>query len=432
MKSEHLNRCQVATPGDIVDLIWDLALGERGGGRFRRVIDLGAGDARFARKGGYETYLGVEVDSQRRTGGPLPPGASLVTADALVEKYEGYDLSIGNPPYIRHHFLDTAWRDDVHLRLQQRGIPRLKKTANVFVLFLAQALLATHENGLVVQLIPFEWATRPSAAELRDFIRAQGWTVKVYRFDAAIFPSVLTTASITIIDKADRSGTWTFGKIDQNGNVKQTKSPSGTRQGVLPYTDRSGDCYGIRGLSPGGQRIFVLTEEERLFHGLRRMHDVMPCVTSLRHVSNEMATLDSDAFEEYYVREGCRCWLIRSDCEKVSPRLERYLRYVGDAWTAYSTCTNRAVWYQYRNHSVPQLLVSSGFVGKSPKAIVNTVGAAAVGSVYGVYVPPEQNQQVLATRLKTYDFRKRIVQHSNNLKKIEVRQLNTVLKRLIA
>lgn len=432
MKSQHLSRCQVATPHDIVAMLWTLAHAERDGKGFDRVIDLGAGDARFAAAGNYKSYLGIEADPKRTPRLALKKGARFLHEDALLKNYSNYSLGIGNPPYIRHHFLDSQWRDQVHQRLQDRGIPRLKKTANLFVLFLAQALASTKADGLVVQLIPFEWVTRPSAAELREFIKSKGWSVKVYRFRADIFPTVLTTASITIIDKADCSGRWTFGEVGRDGAVRTTTQPSGTRKSVLPYAERDADCHGIRGLSPGGQDIFVLTEEERLFHGLHRRTDVMPCVTSLRGMAPELTVLDEEAFEAHYVRSGSRCWLIRSDREKLSPRLERYLASVGDAWKAYSTCTTRPIWYRYRNHPAPQILLSSGFVGKSPKLLTNAIGAIAVGSVYGVYVSADQDQALLAGRLRNYDFGRRIVQHANNLRKLEVRQLNTVLKRLTA
>jgi Eco57I restriction-modification methylase len=430
MKLEHLQRCQVSTPHDIVRMLWHLALKARGGRPFTRVIDFGAGDARFARGGRYGTYTGIERDRLRRPEQPLPANAQLMHRDAMRFDEGGYNLCIGNPPYIRHHHLPAEWRDDTLRRLARSGGPELKKTANLFIMFLAQALLKTRSDGLVVQLIPFEWVTRPSAGELRDFIKHHRWNVKVYRFKADIFPTVLTTASITIIDKARCDGEWSFGEIDREGNVTPTATPSGTRQNVLPYEKRHETCHALRGLSPGGQEIFVLTEEERLFHSLRRRVDVMPCVTSLRGLTHNVTQLDSETFDTHYVSGGKRCWLIRSDKEALSPQLGRYLARVGDAWKAYTTCTNRAIWWQYRNHPAPDLLVSSGFVGKGPKVLTNEVRAVAVGAVYGVFTESQSQSAQLAGRLRDYDFRNKVVHHSNNLKKIEVKQLNAVLKRV--
>jgi hypothetical protein len=430
MKDAARTRCQVATPPDIVKLIWTVAHEARGGAAFPSVVDLGAGDARFAAHGRFSTYRGIESDESRVPSGTLPKRATIRYTDAMRLESGKYDLAIGNPPYIRHHHLEPNWRDETIALLEQAGGPRLKSTANLFVMFLLKALLLTKRAGLVVQLVPFEWVTRPSSSELRDFIRRIGWSVRVLRFNADIFPTVLTTASITVIDKSAKTGEWTFGTIGRDGVVTGTNNPSGTAEPVLPYGKRSERLHALRGLSPGGQDIFVLSEEQRLFHGLRKGRDVMPCVTSLRKVSAAVEVLDRASFEGMYVSAGKPCWLIRSDKESLSPELDRYLKSVGTAWKRYTTCTIRKVWWQYRNHAVPQLLVSSGFVESSPKILVNEVRAMAVGSVYGVHHEDALESTCLAERLRRYDFRKRVVSHANDLRKIEIGQLNTVLKRL--
>lgn len=207
MKPEHLQRCQVATPLDVVDLLWDLALAARGGVSFPFVLDLGAGDARFARsaKAQFSRYVGVEQDRHKITQEGLPRAAQIVHGDAMAWQGEKASLSIGNPPFIKSAHLDPSWRTAVLDRLEYESGTRLKNTANVFVLFMLQALLRTHDDGLVVQLVPYEWVTRPSAAEFRAYLHEQRWDVQVYRFDADIFPRVLTTASVVIIDKRGTS-----------------------------------------------------------------------------------------------------------------------------------------------------------------------------------------------------------------------------------
>lgn len=430
MKIEHLSRCQVETPPEIVELLWRLALERRESQVFARVLDLGAGDARFARvRHAYEEYLGLEYDKKKVRSAAVPAGASLRVADALAWKEGGFDLCIGNPPYIRHHNLDPDWRSKVLKRLDKEAGVGLKATANVFVLFLLQALLRTADDGLVVQLVPFEWVTRPSAKELRAYIERHGWRVSVYRFDAEIFPRVLTTASVTIIDKKSNAPGWNFGEIGRDGTIKPLAQPSGSTSAVLPYADRAPSLYGLRGLSPGGQDIFVLTEEERLHFSLQKRRDVVPCVTTLRHLPADTEVLDDKAFHAHYVGAGKRCWLIRSDKNEVSGELQAYLDRVGNRWKQYSTCTVRSTWWRYKSHPKPTLLFSSGFVGKGSKVLVNSAGAIAVGAVYGIIADKDKGKGAgqIAKRLRQYDFRQRVVSHSNNLKKVEVKQLNAVL-----
>nr|WP_312477750.1 class I SAM-dependent methyltransferase [Achromobacter ruhlandii] len=408
----------------------------RKGEVFDSVLDLGAGDGRFSHvSGAYDQYIGIERDPQKVDAAKLPQGAKLIVADALAWKEGGFSICVGNPPYIRHHGLDRDWRDTALASIVADGGPKLKKTANVFIIFLAQALLRTRKDGLVAQVVPYEWVSRPSAGELRDYIRTNRWSVSVFRFDSDIFPTVLTTASITIIDKASQSGEWKYGSITRDGTIRYLGQASGTTSHVLGYKDGDPLCKGIRGLSPGGQDIFVLTEEERLFHSLRKGFDVRPCVVSLRAVDENVSRLDKDTFNKFFVQRGARCWLIRSDKSNRSPQLQRYLDSVAEtSWQRYSTCTNRAVWWQYRPHPTPGLLVASGFTSKRPKILVNEIGAIAAGSIYGVLFDPAAEAAVVERvfrGLRTYDFQRRLVHHSNGLKKIEVRQLNTVLANLI-
>lgn len=434
MKQDHLTRCQVETPHDVVQLVWSLISQQRPGQVFASVLDLGAGDGRFSHAAhAYKEYVGIERDEAKASQVKLSDGASLVVTDGFAWDGKDYELCIGNPPYIRHHGLEPEWRDMALKSIVDEGGPLLKKTANAFVLFLTRALMRSKNDGLVAQVVPYEWVTRPSTSELRKFIESKGWDVYVYRFDSNIFPTVLTTASITLIDKNSSDGLWKFGTISRSGKVKLANYASGTRSKVLSYSHGSENCKAIRGLSPGGQEIFVLTEEERLFHSLKRGQDVRPCVTSLRSVSQELSLLDKKSFEQIFVRAGARCWLIRSDLDDHSPELSRYLEGVrAEAWERYSTCTTRELWWRYRPHPAPALLVASGFTQKSPKVLLNEVGAVAVGSVYGVLLDENESAaRMMADRLRDYDFQRRLVHHSNGLKKIEVRQLNAVLADLL-
>lgn len=434
MKEAQLKRCQVETPPDVVRLVWSLVAKFRPNHTFGSVLDLGAGDGRFSHACEmYKKYTGIEYDAKKVAAVKLPAGAKLIVADALKWQESEYDLCIGNPPYIRHHGLDAEWKNTALKSIYVAGGPALKKTANAFIIFLTQALMRTKVDGIIAQVVPYEWVSRPSARELRDYIESQGWNVHVYRFDSNIFPSVLTTASISIIDKNSSSGEWKFGSISRSGEIKLSNNASGTSSKVISYANGLKACKAIRGLSPGGQKIFVLTEEERLFHSLKRNSDVRPCVTSLRSVDSDVEILDKRSFEELFVQRGARCWLVRSDREKLSPELTRYLDEIDSSiWKKYSTCTARSVWWKYKAHPAPALLLASGFTKKRPKILINEVEAIAAGSVYGVLI---ENDLASATavfqKLLTYDFQRRLVHHSNGLKKIEVRQLNSVLADLL-
>ena len=62
--SSYLDRCQVDTPVGVVQSAWN-RVRELRPGKVGKVVDLGAGDGRFATYGLYESYVGYEIDQNR-------------------------------------------------------------------------------------------------------------------------------------------------------------------------------------------------------------------------------------------------------------------------------------------------------------------------------------------------------------------------------
>ncbi len=417
----EFRQAQVFTPPAVVKLFWRLVCEKRA--KLKSVLDLGAGDGRFARGGNFERYLGIEIDPETPPI-DLPKKAQLRYGCAFRLAGGNWDAVIGNPPYVRHHYIELPWTERVARRFHKRLDVQLNGQANLFVYFLLLGVELSAVDGIVAMITPYEWVSRPSAKPLRDLIERNRWGVAVYRFRDRVFDDVMTTASISIIDKADTSGKWSFFEIDQSGTIHAKRQRSGSKFGVLRYAKR-GKWWALRGLSPGTQRIFTLTEGERIHHGLS-LDDVWPCVTSLMPLPVDCAELDESAFRKHYRNAGERCWLIRSSEKTVSARLKRYLDSVSPELRATSTCTDREVWYAYKPFPVSRLLVASGFVSLGPKVVKNVIKAHHVGSVYGVFGPRVGGDRI-ATALRAFNFERRVVQHSGRLKKIEVRQLNAVL-----
>lgn len=419
----ELARSQVATPPEIVDVFWQVT------SRYRKqlssVLDLGAGDCRFARGGRFTAYHGIEIDATKRPCAGLPATATLHHGCAFEYPDSGYSACIGNPPYVRHHDLDEVWRDRIAARLSDLTGHPINRKCNLYVYFLMLALLKAKSNGLVSMLVPYEWVSRPSAKSLRDFIADNEWHVDTYRFTEPIFDCVLTTASITVIDKRNRDGKWTYHQVSRKGETSALQNATGSDKDVLSYEDR-GKLWAMRGMSPGTQKVFTLTEGERIHAGLRH-DDVLPCVTSLRKLPCNLSNLTLAAFRKRFVDAGERCWLIKSHTAPISARLQAYLDSVPTSRRDTWTCTSRELWYRYSLFPVPRLLISTGFTEFGPKVVVNSVRAHAVGSVCGVYSDGVHVWRSVREYLAGINFEKRVVAHAKILKKIEIRQLNSAL-----
>jgi hypothetical protein len=205
---------------------------------------------------------------------------------------------------------------------------------------------------------------------------------------------------------------------------------AGSKRGVLKYAGR-GEAWALRGLSPGSQKLFTLTEQERQNAGLTKQ-DVVPCVTTLKDVPRTLRVLSKTAFKKHFIDVDARCWLIKSFQKKRSATLDAYLNSVPESARDTYTCRNQTPWFNYLPHPVPQMLFGSGFTKFGPKVLINSMGAHAVGSVWGIHCGNPLPKRKLQRYLLAMNFESRIVPHAKTLKKVEVKQLNSVLNRFMA
>lgn len=426
--SLYLKRCQVDTPFDLVKATWAHVFQLRE--KIGKVVDFGAGDARFSKAGHFKEYVGYEIDPTRCRKAVLPKNASLRMRCAFSDEIKDADLCIGNPPFVRNQDLPVGWREQASDVLRRRIGVTVSGLANAWQYFFLLSLASIKADGLCALVIPYEWVSRPSARKLREYIEQEKWNVRVYRLVDATFDSVLTTSSITIVDKANCNGEWQYFKENGDGQYTQLKSPSGGAKGVLRYIRRSEVSVGlpraIRGLSPGTQEVLTLTEGERVRLGLRIGRDVVPCVTTLRHVPNNCKVLNEKSFQRYFRAPGNKCWLIRSD-KSPSKQLSAYLKSVPEQAYSTSTCLERPIWWKFKMPAAPSVLMSQSFRKTPPKTLKNQLGAIAVGGVCGIFNIRPSQLSSLTSELVSLSINDRIVAHSNGLRKIEINQLNALI-----
>jgi len=424
----YLAKCQVDTPKAVVDDVWKQILVRRR--VIGKVVDYGAGDGRFSQSGRFASYVGYEIDNSRWTRSILTSNVCLVNKCAFSEPIWDADLSIGNPPYVRNQDLPDGWRQRATRILSERTGIQLSGLANAWQYFFLLSLISTKPNGLVALVIPYEWVSRPSAAAIREYIKKRCWEVSVYRLLDDTFPRVLTTSSITVVDKSQTNRRWQYFEEVSAGRYMKLPSVTPGEPGVLPYTSRTRmkitKSFAKRGLSPGTQKVLTFSEQERARLGLRIGRDVVPCITSLRHLDSEVHTLDKHTFQQYYCKSGKKCWLINTTREP-SDRLGDYLKEVPADKYQTKTCQSRDRWWQFVMPQAPDLLLSSGFIGNNTKVVVNSLAAHAVGGVCGIYKVPRPKRSKLAKALRKAKLGDRVVAHANGLRKIEIHQMNSLL-----
>ncbi|MGC4014456.1 MAG: Eco57I restriction-modification methylase domain-containing protein [Luteolibacter sp.] len=424
LSANELRATQVFTPEDVVEIFWKLVKHYRSS--LNKVLDLGAGDGRFSKSDVFSEYLGIEIDDATPTR-KIPPNAKIIRGCAFEIATPGWDSVIGNPPYLRNHFIESPWRDAIGKRFSLTQGVQLHRSANLFVYFMHLAIELTTADGFIGLLTPHEWVSRPSSLALRNLIKANEWETHIYKFDEPIFGRVMTTAAFTFIDKSKKNKSWNYYKISRDGTIRKMSKSTGTRHNVLAYSN-GGKWITRRGLSPGTQAVFTINERQRIKFGLS-LKDVSPCITTGRRIPKSLTNLTWSAFNRLLRDTGERCWLIRSDQCSISPELQQYLDSIPADQINTATCKGRKEWWKFVPFPVGRILVSSAFTETGPKVLLNTIGAHHVGSVYAVYAPSKA-AAALVKSLRKYNFEDRIIPHSGRLKKIEVRQLNTVLAEL--
>ncbi len=177
-----------------------------------RIVDPGAGSGRFLIEAGRQfkkaSLVAVEID----------PLAALMTranlaavgmADrscvllkdfrvAALEQIEGKTLYIGNPPYVRHHLIDSDWKkwlkeQSAHLTLKASSLAGLHV---YFFLAIARWAKAGDYGALITAS---EWLDVNYGQLVRDLFlnRLGGQAVYVIEPEAEPFPGTQSTAAVT-------------------------------------------------------------------------------------------------------------------------------------------------------------------------------------------------------------------------------------------
>lgn len=422
---DYLAKCQVDTPPEVVKLIWQIV------GKYRdkigSVFDAGAGDGRFSVGGAYERYVGYELDPKRIPVAMLPPNASILRSDAFAQVEPGnFDLAVGNPPYVRHHDLSDAWRVNIASLIHSYTGVRPSGWSNAYLYFFWLALITTKVDGIVVYLVPFDWVARPAAKSLRKFIADSGWRLDIYRFDKEPFAGVLTTACIAVVDKRASAATAYF-RIKENNSITELASPTLSSKEPLPYVVASPDAYARRGLSPGDQTVFLMTEAQRVVNELEIDRDVLRAVSSFKSIQADQLNLTESFFRRHFVDAGAKCWLVNVSVTP-SKALMKYLETYGEKCRENSTCKSRDVWWQFTMPPAPDIVYASGFRGMRPKSMLNKVGAIAVGAVCGIHVKAPGLVRQVFDHIRSVDFSTQVVAMSRGFTKVEINQMNGIIR----
>lgn len=141
--------------------------------------------------------FGVDLDPARAEGEMRAvqalgvPRSNLLTANFLAVAPAAIDGApfravVGNPPYIRHHWHDSAWQAHAQTTLRARG-RSLSKRASAWAYFLLHCVDFIEPGGRMAMVLPGAILHAEYAAQVLDQLRCEFSSLRLIRIRESLF-----------------------------------------------------------------------------------------------------------------------------------------------------------------------------------------------------------------------------------------------------
>ncbi len=339
-----------------------------------------------------------------------------------------FNLVICNPPYVRHHHLNSHDKTRLRQSVISQTNFRLNGLAGLYCYFLLLAQSWMCPNGLAGWLIPSEFLAVKYGNEVKKFLLKNVTLLHIHRFnpkqtqfkDALVssvvvwfrnsppeinhqirfsFGGTLTTPEKSVVSpiatlNPDTKWTW--------ARVNDSQSKPHNRQDV---TLRLADLFSIkRGIVTGANRFFILTEEQ--VSGLRLPQEcIRPILPSPRYLEGE--EIASNQYGHPKIEKQLfllDCNLPEAVIKEKYPSLWDYLQLgIEQGIHKRYLCQHRSPWYAQENRpAAPILCTYMGRISQthgSPFRFILNHSDATAPNVYLMLYPKPH----LAIRLKNDD-----------------------------
>lgn len=394
------------TPQWLVDAMLDRFGGDA---VFDTVVDCGAGTGRFAVAAAARwpaakvvaVERGVEVAAllrQRLVDTGLSHRVEVVVDDFrnFNVPARGRTLFIGNPPYVRHHDIEPAWKAWYSRGMAVLGI-RASQLAGLHAHFMLHALRQLRPGDALCFVTAAEWLDNGYGEALRQLCgRQPGLALRglwVADADDPVFSDALVSAAVVQVEGSERAGDVRVGTVGSKRLNDVRRVPVATLQASMRWSAHCqvvapaaavgievGELFRVtRGQVTGANDVFVVAADQRLLPAslvrpsVTRAKDIIDgrVLTSegaagLRKVVDLPA--DLDALDDA-AREAALAFIARA-------------RAVG-ADTGY-VARSRKPWYAVAMRAAPAAFVS--YMGRRPPVFAaNPFGVSFINIAHGLY-----------------------------------------------
>lgn len=337
---------------------------------------------------------------------------------APISEEEKYNLIICNPPYVRHHHINTQ-KERLQAQALEVADMKVSKLAGLYCYFMALSHPWIKKNGISGWLIPSEFMDVNYGSAIKDYLLNKVTLLQIHRFDPSNvqFNDALVSSSIVWFKNKKPSKShkvkFTYGEDintptherEVNCEVlaiekKWTRFPLSDERKIKNGPKLSDFFTVKRGIATGDNKFFILPREKIDNRNLP-IGQFRPILPSPRYLNTTEVKTDKNGFpdieNQLFVLD---CKLPLDEIRQSYPELYMYLQEGVQAGVSERyLCKNRKIWYSQENRLESSFYCT--YIGRSDKEgkkpfrfILNRSKAIVANSYLILYPNPDLKKEI--------------------------------------